>query len=77
MSGREARVVEAEVEEREGPTECGDPMCDGHIDDTTGCCILCEVEHTAPCPDCGAYGFHAHGCPERDAGYAAEMRGDF
>ena len=50
------QAIEAVESEEAVPTECGDPECAGHIDDTTGCCILCGVEHTRPCPDCGAKG---------------------
>jgi hypothetical protein len=52
------------AEEVEGPTECGDPACGGHVDENTGCCVLCEMEHTSPCRACEGYGFHVGGCPD-------------
>ncbi len=51
----------------EKPTECGDPTCAGHVDETTGECILCGVDHTSPCPECDCHGFHGRGCSEREA----------
>src|SRR5690606_33370859 len=30
-------------------------------------CGVCGVSHANPCPTCAATGFHADGCPERDA----------
>lgn len=28
-----------------------------------GCCVVCGVEHGAPCPSCGGTGFHTAECP--------------
>ena|SRR6185369_5987309 len=55
--------------ERESVAEdlprCDDPNCRGVLD-ADGLCILCGVDHSAPCQACEARGFHVRGCPESD-----------
>jgi hypothetical protein len=68
MDGNTAAAVE--TEENDGPPECGDPTCAGHIDETTGCCVLCGVEASTPCRACDGYGSHAGECPERALSFA-------
>jgi hypothetical protein len=33
------------------------------LDQTTGCCTGCGVQHGDPCTDCGGRGFHKEDCP--------------
>jgi hypothetical protein len=42
-----------------------DSDCAPFIDQETGCCSVCDVDHFgAPCRECKQRGFHLPGCPE-------------
>ena len=45
--------------------ECGDPLCGGHVDESTSACIVCGETLGSVCWDCGAYGPCARNCPNR------------
>jgi hypothetical protein len=43
--------------------------------DAYGTCVLCLVDHTAECPDCGGRGFHQYECVAISPALAVAPRG--
>lgn len=39
-----------------------DCLCDPE----TRLCLICQVEHSEPCFECGQHAFHAEGCSQSD-----------
>lgn len=37
------------------------------VNEATGCCYICGVDHSEPCPECAGRGFHLPTCPGRTA----------